>query len=724
MKRFLAVLFCALVFSAAMQTACAVEYDITDFQGENGLLGFTHPMFASGDVLNIRNDITSIEPGGPIWTLYGTSITIKGNGHTIKGYSDQYNGNYGFIMKEDFSPVAGPAADYEFTIENAVITNFKQNQTGVVVIEQTGGILNLIDTSIIDNSFVMPDFIGEITAAVELYAVEGFIKAINKDVLFSGNTGKDMNGNDVKRDIYMSKSNLYLLPSAGKTISLMEGIGGNGALQVGNLDAFNPNEPIGNYTGTLVLGGNNESFGVTDADNISVFGATVKLLANATYFNGLANNSYANGTLDIQNGVLDYISMNNLTVFEGTKMNMKIDVDLLSTEGDYIISGSFEGSGTPVIQNINLLSETEEETVYVAVLGGSQLQQAAVLDPSAQVVDGKIYSYNVTLINENDPTAPTAPTENPYLGSLKFTRGLFNAPAIGASYAVQGVRLLQEELAYVLFENVGNFSFFEKAGASAGDIPRDNPTMWLKAFAVDSELDFGKYGKADADYYGAMGGLDFDRLYKGFDAAYGFFGSYISGKQKGSISTTEQSGGYAGGKATFYFGKLFFSGVLDAGLLNNSLETTAGTDEFKSNVYAATLKGGYNFELLKRSFTLQPNITAGFSHIDTEDYTNSLGVKIETDDVSLFTLMPGVKLAKNLGKCWILSADGHYVYSSVNGDLKADSIILPDNEYDNYFRYSACIEKIWGYTVAHLRAGRSDGGRSGWNLSAGIEWKF
>lgn len=722
MKRFLAVLAFTLVFSVTAQTVFAAEYDITEFQGDNGLV-FHNPAFQSGDILNIMNDITDLQGISPTAYFNNMTITIRGNGHTIKGYEQQYSSDTNITA--GFCNMGNNSV---FTIENAVLTNFSQYQLEDIAVGQSNGILNVIDTDIINNTF---SGIDPQAGALRLYSARGYIKAINKDVVFSGNGEKPSASTvPLRRDIYMSNNSmLYFLPSSGKTISIMEGIAGDGYLQVGNIDALNPNNPIGDYDGTLVLGGNNEDFGnpnnyqVTQVDSyVDVYGATVKLLAGAKYFHSDTKNSYNNGTLDLQNDAIDQISMSSLSIMPGTNMNLKIDVDLKAGIGDKLESGDYTGDqGAPVIKNINLLSETEQDTVYVPVLEGYGLQNAAVLDPSMEVVDGKVYSYNVALINENDPTAPAG---NPYLGNLKFTRGLFNAPAMGASYAVQGVRLLQEELSYVLFENVGNFSFFEKAGASAGDIPRDKPTMWLKAFSVDSELDFGKYGKADADYYGAMGGLDFDRLYKGFDAVYGFFGSYISGKQKGSISTTEQSGGYAGGKATFYFGKLFFSGILDAGLLNNSLETTAGTDEFKSNVYAATLKGGYNFELSKRNFTLQPNITAGFSYIDTEDYTNSLGVKIETDDVSLFTLMPGVKLAKNLGKCWILSADGHYVYSSVNGDLKADSIILPDNEYDNYFRYSACIEKIWGYTVAHLRAGRSDGGRSGWNLSAGIEWKF
>ena len=697
MKRFRAILIFALIFSAAAQTAYAANYDITEFRGADGLVGH-NPAFASGDTLNIKNNISD-DQSGHIWNLNNYILTIKGNGHTIKGSDGENSETQGFIM----------GAGSVFTIEDAVLTNFKQIGPSEVVIRQTEGVLNLTDVDIINNSLDPRE--DSQTAAVKLFwAADAYIRAVNKDVLFSGN--KD-GGNNVNRDIYMQDSSLFLLPSSGKTISLMGGISGNGRLQIGNIDALTQGN-LGNYAGTLILGGNNEDFGDFTQGNptdVDVIGATVKLLAGAKYFNPGVNNSYNNGTLDLQNGVIDNIRMDALSIGNLTQMNMNIDVDLENTVGDVIDAGAYTGaSGAPVIQDINLLSDTQQKIVEVNVLGGSDFQQAAVLAPSMKVVEGKLYSYDTTLLGNGD---------------LRFTRnGLFSGSALGASFAVQGARLLQEELSYILFENSGNFSFFTKSGESAGDIPRDRPTAWVRAFAIDSEIDFDKYGKADADYYGGIAGIDFDRLYDGFNATYGLFGSYVTGKQKDNGNSIEQSGGYAGARATFYFGKLFLSGILDAGLLNNSAKTAAGTDDFNSYAYCASVKGGYNFELSQRSFTLQPNVIGGFSYIDTEDYTSKSGVKIKSDDMNVFTVMPGVKLAKNLGKCWILSADGHYVYSSVNGDVKANSVLLPEVSYDNYFRYGAGIEKIWGYTVAHLKASYSDGGKSGWNLSAGVEWKF
>lgn len=696
MKRLLSIFVFAFIFFAGASAACAANYDITEYEGDNGFARH-NPSFENGDILFVRNNITAPDNSvGAITAFSNIETTIKGNGHTISGNNGQARG---FLEN----------VDTNLTIENAVLTNFVQYDNTPVVIGQLRGDLKLTDVDILNNSLHAAD---EGNGAIILFEANAEIIAKDRNVLFSGNSNAD---GSIKRDIAMNNSKLYLYPAFGKEIRLMGGIGGTGSLYVGGIKQPGQIDEDVNY-GTLVLGGDNSTFGIGDGpqSNIAVINSTVKLLTDAKYFNEGVNNTYEDGTLDLQNGVIDSIEMKSLSVKKG--MRLKIDVDLEQLSGDNIKAGAFDtGAGKIVMQKINLLTDfADKPHVFVRVLSGDRVYDAAALDSSQRTVDGLIYSYDVDLIDTADSVV-----------SLKFTpNGRFARSVLGTSFALQGARLLQEELSHVLFENSGNFSFFTKSGESAGDVPRDRPTVWVRAFAIDSEIDFDKYGKADTDYYGGIAGIDFDRLYDGFNATYGLFGSYVSGKQKDDGNDIKQSGGYAGARATFYFGKLFFSGILDAGILGNSAETVRGTDDFNSYTYCASVKGGYNFELSQRSFTLQPNVIGGFSYIDTEDYTSKSGVKITSDDMSVFTVMPGVKLAKNLGKCWILSADGHYVYSSVNGDVKANSVLLPEVNYDNYFSYGAGIEKIWGYTVAHLKASRSDGGKSGWNLSAGIEWKF
>ena len=98
------------------------------------------------------------------------------------------------------------------------------------------------------------------------------------------------------------------------------------------------------------------------------------------------------------------------------------------------------------------------------------------------------------------------------------------------------------------------------------------------------------------------------------------------------------------------------------------------------------------------------------------------------DDVTNITVEPGLKLALNLGKCWILSGEGKYVIENFSGDTKVKGedldFILPDTSYKNYTNVGLGIEKIWGYTVLHVKGNKTFGGRDGFIVNAGIEFKF
>ena len=73
----------------------------------------------------------------------------------------------------------------------------------------------------------------------------------------------------------------------------------------------------------------------------------------------------------------------------------------------------------------------------------------------------------------------------------------------------------------------------------------------------------------------------------------------------------------------------------------------------------------------------------------------------------------------------IISEDeGKYVIENVSGDVTADDIVLPDTSYDNFANVGLGIEKIWGYTVLNLKANKTFGGRDGFIINAGIEFKF
>ncbi len=292
--------------------------------------------------------------------------------------------------------------------------------------------------------------------------------------------------------------------------------------------------------------------------------------------------------------------------------------------------------------------------------------------------------------------------------------------------------ILSSEVANVILDNTGNYTFFKKQGASSGDVEdRYGATMYIKGFGGQEKLDLKDFDSIDFEtmYYGAVVGLDWDRQYTdNFDATYGLFVSYAGSEIKDKDfdkNKVKQNAGFAGLRGIWYIGKLFFGAVADYGFIQNKLEADGeSSNDYNTQSIGFSAKAGYNFEVADRSFTIQPNVIFNASYLIQEDIKIGENT-IESDDILDMAAAPGLKLAKTLGKCGILSAEGKYVFVFPNGKCKDGSIETHSEGY--YKDYASCglgIEKIWGYTVLHVKGHKTFCGRDGYIVNAGIEFKF
>ena len=302
------------------------------------------------------------------------------------------------------------------------------------------------------------------------------------------------------------------------------------------------------------------------------------------------------------------------------------------------------------------------------------------------------------------------------------------------SFSIIGASLSQENLIDSVFNNAGNYNFFLKQGKSVGQKQgisiksseyRDTPTLWIKGFGGEGKVDVDvleENKKYKSTHYGAIVGLDFDRKYTDvFDATYGFFISYINNElniDKYEDIKLKQNIGFVGVRGTLYFGRLFFSGVINYGLSFNKIEQTDNSydfEKFNSSIIGVAGKVGYNFEVAEKSFTIQPNIILTVSYIFIMD---DIKKESRIDDIRKYTAEPGLKLVKTLGRCWILSGEGRYVVEKFEKQIEDDIC------YGNYTNLGLGIEKIWGYTVLNVKANKLLGTRDDYIVNAGIELKF
>ena len=702
--------------------------NITEYCGDNGLLLRRGTQIESGDILNIKNDIkqeSSVVSQIPVNKILERGITINGDGHTLDGNLDG-----GFIMEKYDSGSFYVTSEFN----NAKLTNY-DDQKAVISVGGSYAELHLNNVTITSNT-------------CNGISADSYAYLRLNDVNISSNTGSalSVDSSEVNiratRDIYFkdngqkmnfTSSWIYFSPNAGTTIYSLDGIKGSGSLYVGYFYDWDE-ENIGKFAGTLALGGDNSGF----SGNVYLSSATIKLLANSKYFGSSYHDIYS-GTLDILNNSSDTVNMNSIY---GTDLKINFDVNLDNTgESDYIQVSSFYMDKV-ILNKINVTSDSVSDVVDVEVIS-SIARSSTTLASSQKRVFGPLYGYDVYISSTGSngevvvATSTVAVSTTGHILTFQRAQDSYNPDILQGKVAIAGTSVSQEEVFDAIFNNAGNYTFFQKQGSSAGDVEdRAAPTLWVKAFGSQEDVDLEKYTKVKTTYYGAVVGLDCDRQYTdNFDATYGIFASYIGGELKDdeySGNKVKQNGGYAGFRANWYIGKLFINGILDYGFIQNSADTTADSNDFNSSVIGLAARLGYNFEVARRSFTIQPSVGVTGKYIMTDDFETlvSGGSKLQEkiDDIQNITIEPGLKLAKNLGKCWILTGEGKYVIENVSGDVKIESedleLVLPDMSYKNYANVGLGIEKIWGYTVLHLKGNKTFGGRDGFIVNAGIEYKF
>ena len=715
----------------------ATTYDVTEYDGENGL----ERSVATGDVLNLKNDIAREQYGSAVEVL-GTywdeqnNITINGNGYTMDG-----GGYEGFRMTNYDSSMGDTSRTG--TIKNATLTNYSSSWNAMIqVVGDSNGLvtLNLEDVNLINNAVGVQN-----DRYTELNIISNGTVEISSSAYIESYGTLNFKGKNI--NISSTTLNFYGEVNNSSNLTVDSSISGDGYI-------YNCK--------TMNIGGDASGF----SGDIYVDNGTINLLEGGTYFNGANWHIYSgNTTLNLINETIDSIVMQNLELSR-TTMKVNIDVDLSAGQksvGDYLDIGYVYNNDYPrervvaravqlpnddftpiskiLIDKINVLADSPDEEEVSVEIANSDYQEYIHLARNRAY--STYYGYNVKISSSGSTpgeinivrASDNSDSSNvDYGNTLIFSRiddKARNPKLLQSKVAIAGSNISQDEIFTTVFNNAGNYTFFQKQGSNAGDVEdRDAPTLWVKAFGSKEDVDLKEYTKVETTYYGAVVGLDWDRQYTdNFDATYGVFASYVGGKLKDDDWDNEvkQNGGYIGVRGNWYFGKLFVNGIIDYALIQNTADTTEDSNDFNSQVAGLAARVGYNFEVARRSFTIQPNLGVTGKYIITDDYDTTVGgnkIKLSIDNITNITVEPGLKLVKNLGKCWILTGEGKYVIENVNGDVTADDIVLPDTSYDNFANVGLGIEKIWGYTVLQLKANKTFGGRDGFIINAGIEFKF
>lgn len=454
-----------------------------------------------------------------------------------------------------------------------------------------------------------------------------------------------------------------------------------------------------------------------------------------------ADLSVGNTTLNTVNNSIHTYDVNNFTLSNNTKM--VVDVDLANETMDRFTSNGYgEHNGDLIVSGMNLLSDSKGDSAEIFFaeegLKDNVLNGTGELPDKYQTAYTPIYKYNVNYDNRDDG------------GYFVFNRGgqnssdSFNPSVLSTPVANQaGSQAVINETVRFAFQHMDLFSqlpFNQRMAiinnnryAISEGTPKYTPELeminkgfWVKPFTSFETINLNHGPDVDAITYGTLVGFDsnFKELKRGWYNVQSIYGGYNGSQLSYDGVDTSLNGGVLGITETFYKGNFFTALTATAGANVGSSKTMYGNEDFTALLAGIGSKSGYNFEFKNGKYILQPILFMNYSFVNTFDYTNAAGVKIDSDPLHTFQINPQLKFISNLKNGWQPYASVGMVWNVLNSSkVRANDVILPKMSVDPYVEYGVGLQRNWkdrftGFAQAMVR----NGGRNGVALTFGFRW--
>lgn len=446
-------------------------------------------------------------------------------------------------------------------------------------------------------------------------------------------------------------------------------------------------------------------------------------------------------TLNTVNDSIHTYDVNNFTLSNNTKM--VVDVDLANETMDRFTSNGYgEHKGDLIVSGMNLLSDSKGDSAEIFFaeegLKDNVLNGTGELPDKYQTAYTPIYKYNVNYDNRADG------------GYFVFNRGgqnssdSFNPSVLSTPVANQaGSQAVINETVRFAFQHMDLFSqlpFNQRMAiinnnryAISEGTPKYTPELeminkgfWVKPFTSFETINLNHGLDVDAITYGTLVGFDsnFKELKRGWYNVQSIYGGYNGSQLSYDGVDTSLNGGVLGLTETFYKGNFFTALTATAGANVGSSKTMYGNEDFTALLAGIGSKSGYNFEFKNGKYILQPILFMNYSFVNTFDYTNAAGVKIDSDPLHTFQINPQLKFISNLKNGWQPYASVGMVWNVLNSSkVRANDVILPKMSVDPYVEYGVGLQRNWkdrftGFAQAMVR----NGGRNGVALTFGFRW--
>lgn len=612
---------------------------------------------------------------------------------------------------------------------------------GGAILNYDGNIKSITNSSFINNSALSDA--ADIKAAGGAIYTNTDLKIIAKDGYVSTFSGNTVENNRVKRPeaIYVQEAELTLETKNNGKFQFNDEINGqNFKLNI-----------TGDNTGVVALNNN-----VQNAE-IKINETTVNV-AQGQHLNNNNSLNVSSGTLNINHLGVAPIHFNDIALTDGEVNFNSIDVDLANNQMGRISANSYSNVSENAKINVNgfnLVSDSKNPQTEILFADKNIMNNVncSVTDAPDGTQDltafTPIYQYKVNYNKTDDggffvfnrggsSTGGAATTFNPAIlaGPIAAQSGALSVTTQTFNYAFQNADNFMnipylERLAiktsnqYALTENNailnnGNYSPLYRQNKDS--------SIWVKPYASFENVPLKNGPKVSNITYGTLVGYDteFVPMKNGWDRVWTGYIGYNGASQHYNGVNSTQNGGLLGGTLTLYKGNFFNATTVSAGANVGSNQTMYGHENITMLLAGIGNKTGYNFEFKEGKIIFQPSLMMSYTFVNSFDYTNAAGVKIDNEPLHALQLAPGMKIIGNTKNGWQPYIGVNMVWNLMDkSHTTANGVVLPEMSIKPYIQYGVGVQKRFkDRCLAFGQAMIQNGGRNGVSLTAGFRYSL
>lgn len=531
---------------------------------------------------------------------------------------------------------------------------------------------------------------------------------------------------NISRNAYFENNGNGIEVTSDDSIITLNGLDGDGE--------FTFNDRLTGVAGAkLNMQNATANFGrQVSALDINMDNSTANLRAD-DLLNGLNVNVNTASNINMVNNATGTMHLSNLTLNDN--LNMGVDVDLANKSMDRISADTYNlGDHNVNVSHMNLTSDATEAKTNIQF--ANEGLKNNVTTSVSEVAYSPIYKYgvgydkttgefeftrsNASSYNNLNPSvmvSPVAAQLGGYMGMIDTYNNAFNNMDMRMLQSASFRNAQRQANRYAIAEGTGVYKENNSAGIWARPFTSYDSVNMKHGPSVHS-LSYGTFIGGDSGYH------DFGN---GYEGVFSTHISYQGSHQTFADNSIYQNGVNLGFTGTLYKGNFFTGLNATTGVSIADASTMYGDENFPMLMAGVASKTGYNFEFKGGKFIIQPSLLLSYTFVNTFDYTNAGGVKIDAQPLHAMQISPNIRFSLNTENGWqpyfLFGANWNLMNNSEN--FLANATALPELSIRPYFHYGLGVQKLFndnftGYAQVMLR----HGGRNGIAATAGMRYLF